>query len=158
MEMIEYGIHITQDRSWVHERFNFYRIPSLFCLTIFQRERGKSLIIKEQKEIEVAPRSIRGASLVAQMVKILPAMQETQVRSLGQKILWRRKCLPTSVFLPVEFHGQRSLAGYSLWGCKELDTTELLTHTRPIPLERRIETHREVMWLKLLLKQQQTQV
>ena len=73
MEMIEYGIHITQDRSWVHERFNFYRIPSLFCLTIFQRERGKSLIIKEQKEIEVAPRSIRGASLVAQIIEKLPA-------------------------------------------------------------------------------------
>ena len=28
------------------------------------------------------------------------------------------------VFLPVESHGQGSLAGYSLWGCKELDTTE----------------------------------
>ena len=25
-------------------------------------------------------------------------------------------------------HGQRSLAGYSPWGCKELDTTEQLTH------------------------------
>ena len=31
--------------------------------------------------------------------------------------------------LPGEFHGQRSLAGYSLWDCKELDTTEQLTHT-----------------------------
>ena len=28
------------------------------------------------------------------------------------------------VFMPGEFHGQRSLAGYSPWGCKELDTTE----------------------------------
>ena len=35
----------------------------------------------------------------------------------------------TPVFLPGEFHGQRSLAGYSPWGCKELDTTEGLTHT-----------------------------
>ena len=31
------------------------------------------------------------------------------------------------VFLPGEFHGQRSLLGYSLWGHKELDTTERLT-------------------------------
>ena len=31
------------------------------------------------------------------------------------KILWRRKQLPTSVFWPREFHGQRSLAGYSPW-------------------------------------------
>ena len=28
------------------------------------------------------------------------------------------------VFLPGEFHRPRSLAGYSLWGCKESDTTE----------------------------------
>ena len=34
-----------------------------------------------------------------------------------------------SVFLPGEFHGQRSLVGYSSWGRKELDTTEQLTHT-----------------------------
>ena len=37
--------------------------------------------------------------------------------------------LPTPVFLLGEFHGQRSLLGYSPWGCKELDTTEQLTHT-----------------------------
>ena len=29
-----------------------------------------------------------------------------------------------SVFLPGEFHGQRSLEGYNLWGFKELDTSE----------------------------------
>ena len=40
------------------------------------------------------------------------------------KIPWRRKWQPTPVFLPGEFHGQRSLAGYSLRGCKEPDTTE----------------------------------
>ena len=34
---------------------------------------------------------------------------------------------PTPVFLPGESHGQRSLAGYSLWGHKELNTTEQLT-------------------------------
>ena len=33
------------------------------------------------------------------------------------------------VFLPGEFHRQRSLAGYSPWGLKELDMTEQLTHT-----------------------------
>ena len=34
---------------------------------------------------------------------------------------------PTPVFLPGEFHGQRSLVGYIPWGSKELDTTEQLT-------------------------------
>ena len=40
------------------------------------------------------------------------------------KIPWSRKWQPTPVFLPGEFHGQRSLAGYSPWSRKELDTTE----------------------------------
>ena len=35
------------------------------------------------------------------------------------------------VFLPGEFHGQRSLVGYSPWGCKELDMTEQLTWREP---------------------------
>ena len=40
---------------------------------------------------------------------------------------WRRKWQPTPVFSPGEFHGQRSLTGYSSWGCKESDTTERLS-------------------------------
>ena len=40
-----------------------------------------------------------------------------------RKILWRRAWLPTPVFWPGESQGQRSLVGYSPWGCKELDTT-----------------------------------
>ena len=46
-----------------------------------------------------------------------------------RKIPWRRKWQPTPVLLPGEFHEQWSLAGYSPWGHKESDTTELLTHT-----------------------------
>ena len=46
------------------------------------------------------------------------------VRSLGQEDPLEEGMLPTPVFLPGEFHGQRSLVGYSPWGCKELDTTE----------------------------------
>ena len=41
-----------------------------------------------------------------------------------RKILWRRAWQPTPVFFPGESHGRRSLVGYSLWGCKELDMTE----------------------------------
>ena len=40
-----------------------------------------------------------------------------------RKIPWRRKRLATQVFLPGKAHGQRSLVGYSPWGCKESDTT-----------------------------------
>ena len=58
------------------------------------------------------------------MVKNLPAMWETQVRSLGREDPLEKGMLPTPVFLLGEFHGQRSLAGYSPWGRKESDTTE----------------------------------
>ena len=37
--------------------------------------------------------------------------------------------IPTPVFLTGEFHGQRSLMGYSPWGHKESDMTEQITHT-----------------------------
>ena len=44
-----------------------------------------------------------------------------------RKIRWRREWQPTPVFLPGEFHGQRSLVGYSPWGHRESDMTEQLT-------------------------------
>ena len=42
------------------------------------------------------------------------------------KIPWRRKWQPTPVFLPGESHGQRSLVGYSPWGCKKSNMTKRL--------------------------------
>ena len=42
------------------------------------------------------------------------------------KIPWRRKWQPTPVFLPGEFHGQRSLVGYSPWSRKKSDMTEAI--------------------------------
>ena len=42
---------------------------------------------------------------------------------------WRRKWQPIPIFLPGEFHGQRSLASYSPWGHKQPDRTEQHTHT-----------------------------
>jgi len=50
------------------------------------------------------------ASLAAQTVKNLPAVQENRVQSLGRKLPWRRAWPPTPVFLPGEAHGQGSLA------------------------------------------------
>ena len=38
------------------------------------------------------------------------------------KIPWSRKWRPTPIFLPGKFHGQRRLADYCPWGCKESDT------------------------------------
>ena len=64
------------------------------------------------------------ASLVPQMVKNLPAMQVTQLQSLSQEDPLEKGMAPTPVFLPGQFHGQGSLAGFSPRGCKELDMTE----------------------------------
>ena len=59
-------------------------------------------------------------------LKHLTTMQKTQVRSLGREDPLEKEMATHSVFLPEEFHGGRSLVGYSPRGCKELDTTELL--------------------------------
>ena len=73
------------------------------------------------------------ASLLAQMVKNLPAMWETWVQSPdfggspgeGNGNPLQYSCLENP-------HGQRSLADYSPWGLKESDTTELF-HFLPFP-------------------------
>ena len=54
-----------------------------------------------------------------QVVKNPPAnaQEETRVQSLIRKTPWRKKWQPTPVFLTGKFHGQRSLADYSPWGC-----------------------------------------
>jgi len=62
------------------------------------------------------------------VVKNLPASAGTQVQYLVEKIPWRKEWQPTPVSLPGEFHGQRRLVGYSLWGLKQSDTTEGLNN------------------------------
>ena len=64
---------------------------------------------------------------MAQTVKNLPAMQETQVRSLGWDDPLEKEMTTTPVFLPGESHGQRSQAGYCPGGGKVSDTTEQLS-------------------------------
>ena len=98
-----------------------------------------------------------GASLVAQMVK------NPGFNPWVGKIPWRRKWQPAPVFLPGESHGQRSLAGYSPWGHKELDMAEQLTHlasfygtedcslwTQDMSIDRLCHAGRIYSWNKLL--------
>ena len=82
------------------------------------------------------------------------------------KISWRRAWQPTLIFLPGESHEQRSLMGYSPWGCKESDTTERLNiahihidvYIKSIPLffpllESRVSSQTGKNWLRLNFKQ-----
>ena len=66
------------------------------------------------------------ASLVAQMVKHLSAMQETWVQSLGWEDPLEKEMVAHPVFLPGKSHGPWSLVGYRPWDRKESDTTERL--------------------------------
>ena len=91
---------------WAEPPWSMHDIYSMFLLVIYY---------------------ILRASLVAQTVKNLPAVLETQVWYLGWEDLFKRAWQPTPVFLPGEFHEQRSLVGYSPWDRKESNTTEWLT-------------------------------
>ena len=65
-----------------------------------------------------------GAARVEEVrVKIIPVKGKVLQEAGGCG--WRRKWQPTPVFLPREFHGQRSLVGCHLWGRTESDTTDV---------------------------------
>ena len=73
------------------------------------------------------------ASLVAQMVKHLPAMWETQVRPLGWEDPLEKEMATHSSILAWRIPWTEDLVGYSPWGLKDSDTTERLhTHFHKI--------------------------
>ena len=57
------------------------------------------------------------------------------------KVPWRREWQPTAVFLPREFHGQRSLVGYTPWGHKELDMAKHACERVHINTHKHVYTH-----------------
>ena len=66
-----------------------------------------------------------GASLVVQTIQDLPLQcRRPGFNPWAGKISCRREWLHTPVFLLVKSHGQRSLADYSPWDCKQSDMTE----------------------------------
>ena len=73
--------------------------------------------------LQTCPHAYIGKSCMKMWVylpsRIRLPIQETRVQSWVKKIPWRREWLPTLVFFPGESHGQKSLAGYSPWGCKQ---------------------------------------
>ena len=69
----------------------------------------------------------KGASLVAQMVKNLSAIQETQVQSKGREDTLEKGMATHSSILAWRIPWTEELVGYSPWVCKQLDMTEWLT-------------------------------
>ena len=70
------------------------------------------------------------ASLVTQLVKNLHTVGDLGSIPELERFPWRRAWQPTPVFVPGDPLGQRSLVGYSLWGCRESDTTERLSRAQ----------------------------
>ena len=68
--------------------------------------------------------------MAVQTVKSLPAMCETRVRSLGQEDSLEKEMAIHSSILAWK-NPQKTLEGYSPWGCNESDTAEQLTHHTP---------------------------
>ena len=84
------------------------------------------------------------------MVKNLPANAGDVGLIPGSgKFPWRRKWQPTPVFLPGEFHGQRSLARYNPWGRKESDMTKGLT----LSITRRWEVYTSFLYISEIICQ-----
>ena len=67
---------------------------------------------------------------MAQMIKNLPVMQETQVQSLGWEDPLEKGMATPSSILASRIPWTESLVGYSPWCNKESDTTEQPTHIR----------------------------
>ena len=76
--------------------------------------------------------------MVALGAKNLPAKAGRHKRHRLDPL--EKKWQPTPVFLPGAPHGQRRLAGYSPWGCKETDTTEATSHTQ-ITKRKKMQLH-----------------
>ena len=76
------------------------------------------------------------------MVKNLPAMWETWVRSPGQENPLEKGLATHSSILAWETPVDRGLAGYSSWGCRELDMPEAHTCTQSKPRLSQRDQHR----------------
>ena len=63
-----------------------------------------------------------------------------------RKMPWRRKWQPTLVFLPRKSHGQRSLVGYSPWGCKRIRHDLVTKQQQHHPL-----TTHTYIWVKSII-------
>ena len=114
------------------KRYGTRRWPSRMvgrCPNMLPGKSRRQLLIalERMKQLGQSKVTLRNECVpVAKIVKNLPARWETWVQSLSLEDSLEKGMQTIPVFLPGEFHGQRSLAVYSPQGCKESDTTEWL--------------------------------
>ena len=93
-------------------------LPVMITCPFYREGSGSPDVVKDLSKITV----LVGASLVAHMVKNLPAMQETQVRSLGGEDPLEKGMATHASILGWGIPWTE--VGYSPWGQKELDVTD----------------------------------
>ena len=98
----------------------------------YQRGKEEGRINQESRINRYTPLHIKWASLAAQTVKNHLQCKRPEFDPWIGKISQRKEWPPTSIFLPEELHGQRSLMDYCPQGHKESDTTEQLTLVLPL--------------------------
>ena len=74
-----------------------------------------------------------------------------QAQSLGREDPLENETQPPPVFLPGKCHGQRTLAGYSPWGCQESDMTERLKQQQNLPKETGFISYSSAHLLKIFI-------
>ena len=109
-----------------------YEQPNLFLCCRDSLHRSDILVEKDRKQKkkkqqQESYREYWRSSPVAQEVKNMPATWEKWVQSLIREDPLEEEIATHSSILVGEFHGQRSLAGYSPWCCKEWGMTERLS-------------------------------
>ena len=134
----------TELRCWQESQEGYCFL--LFLQTLGSLEKAEGLMtqahppaasnrwhLTDLLQVPGPPREFPGG--VSGYKKNLPAnagCKRDKAPSWVRKIPYRRKWQSTQVFWPGEFHGQRSLVGYSPWGCRESDMTEhTSTHLGP---------------------------
>ena len=83
--------------------------------------------MSDQRDFCIMLRSLAGGAVVKNLLANAGDIRDMGFGPWVGLIPWSRKWQPIPVFLPGRFHGQRSLAGYSPLGHKDLDTTEQLS-------------------------------
>ena len=128
---------VSNDGHWVLSSFRQLWLK-LLLMFIYKSLCGSSFLHNKYLGVKLLTHKVSVCDFVriflfskwvvmAQLLKNLPAMQETWVQFLGWEDPLEKGMATHSSILAWESHGQRSLAGYSSWDPKELDMTEWLS-------------------------------
>ena len=118
-------IYISTNSTKVFHFSSYLPMLAISCILIivFLTGMGQYLILVLIWTSLMISGSFPGCSVVKNLPANACQCRRQRFHPWVRKIPWRSKCQPTSVFLPGESRGQRSLESCSPWGLKESDMT-----------------------------------